>query len=70
MTGTIKHISDRDYGFLAGDDGIEYFFHRTDLDGLHLEDLAEGDSLEFLPTEAARGPRAAHVRSRSTDDQG
>ena len=33
--GTIKKlVSERGFGFIAGDDGIEYFFHRDGLDGL------------------------------------
>lgn len=67
MTGSITHLSDRGFGFLLGADGADYFFHRTDLDGLRLEDLNEGDTLEFLPTEAAKGPRAAHVRPIAID---
>ena len=32
-TGTIKKlVSDRGFGFIAAEDGKEYFFHRTGLD--------------------------------------
>ncbi len=65
MQGTIKTIMNG-FGFLRAD-GTDYFFHHTDLDGLRLKDLNEGDTLEFLPTEAAKGPRAAHVRPLVTN---
>ena len=29
MTGTIKRITDKGYGFIAAPDGVEYFFHQS-----------------------------------------
>ncbi len=33
LTGSVKKVvSDRGFGFIAADDGQEYFFHRSGLD--------------------------------------
>ena len=55
------------FGFIDSDDGHEYFFHRTALNGTRFEDLAPGVAVDFRigrgegdrPDE---GPRAIFVR--------
>ncbi|TMD98161.1 MAG: hypothetical protein E6I72_03805, partial [Chloroflexi bacterium] len=44
-TGTIKKlVSDRGFGFIAAEDGKEYFFHRTGLDSsVNFDSLAGGE---------------------------
>jgi CspA family cold shock protein len=66
-TGTIKRIiADRGFGFIAGVDGKEYFFHRDGLTAsLQFEQLAQGESVEFELQESPRGPRAVNVRAPS-----
>jgi CspA family cold shock protein len=66
-TGTIKRvIADRGFGFIAGDDGKEYFFHRDGIEPpLTFEALASGEKVEFDVTSGPRGPRAARVRRAS-----
>lgn len=68
MHGTIVNISpERGFGFIAPDEGGEYFFHRSALHGVEFEELAEGVTVEFTvgreegdrPDE---GPRAVDVR--------
>lgn len=55
MTGTIKRlVADRGFGFLADEDGREYFFHRTAVEGLRFENLAEDDHVTFDVEEGAR----------------
>ncbi len=40
MKGTIKTlVTDRGFAFLRGEDGKEYFFHRSGVDGLRFENL-------------------------------
>ena len=46
MTGTIKRITDRGFGFIAAPDGVEYFFHQSL--------LRKACSAEFLPEAAGR----------------
>ncbi len=43
MHGTIaRMIPDERFGFIDGDDGREYFFHRSALNATRFEDLAPG----------------------------
>ena len=67
MTGTIRTIrADKGFGFIKDQGGKEYFFHRSAVQGEGLEDLREGDSVEFDVCEGPKGPRAENVRRTST----
>ena len=47
-SGKIKRLmKDRGFGFIRGGDGQEVFFHRSSLDGITFESLAEGQEVEF-----------------------
>ena len=59
--GTIKKLTDKGFGFIAGDDG-ELFFHNSSLDGVSFEDLREGQTVEFDVGSGPKGPRAENVR--------
>ncbi len=63
MTGKVKKLTrNRAFGFIRGDNGVDYFFHRTDLGGtVTLEQLDEGQRVTFEVTERGRGPRATHI---------
>ena len=37
--GTIKRITDKGFGFIATDDGPEYFFHQSACTGTSFDDL-------------------------------
>jgi len=62
--GTIKKIvADRGFGFISGEDGKDYFFHRDALVATaDFERLAGGEKVEFDPQASERGPRAINVR--------
>lgn len=60
-----KMVRDRGFGFIRGEDGKEVFFHRSGLNGAEYDLLSEGDTVEYVISEGARGPRAEHVRSVS-----
>jgi len=64
-TGTIKKIvSDRGFGFIAADDGKEYFFHRTGLtSSLDFDRLTGGEKVQFQIEQSPKGPRATNVQS-------
>ena len=64
QNGTIKRlVMDRGFGFLSGEDGKEYFFHRSGCVGTALEALEEGDSVCFeSEADAPKGLRAREVR--------
>ena len=67
MTGTIRTIRvDKGFGFIKDEAGQEYFFHRSAVYGEGLEDLREGDSVEFDVGQGPKGPRAENVRRTST----
>jgi cold shock protein len=46
--------------------GEEYFFHRSAVYGEGLENLKEGDGVEFELDEGPKGPRAENVRRTTT----
>ena len=58
--GTVKfyNVSKR-FGFIAGDDGKEYFVHSSGVKGGI--DLNEGDKVKFDVTQGDRGPKAENV---------
>jgi cold shock protein len=66
MTGTIKTtVRDRGFGFISGQAGDNYFFHRADLaDGTEFADLREGDEVSFeeFSPRPEKGPRAINVQ--------
>ncbi len=64
-TGTIKKVvSDRGFGFIAADDGKEYFFHRNGLtSSLDFDRLAGGEKVQFEIEASPKGPRATNVQS-------
>ncbi len=60
-TGTVKKvISERGFGFIAAEDGKEYFFHRDNTDGF--DSLRGGEKVTFEVESNPKGPRATQVR--------
>jgi len=56
--GTIKKIvADRGFGFIASEDGKEYFFHRSAID--NFDSLRGGERVSFDTEPSPKGPRAA-----------
>jgi cold shock protein len=66
LQGAIRKLAvDKGYGFITGDDGEDYFFHRSAVDQTRpFDELAEGMQVEFRPSESAKGLRADAVRVR------
>ena len=59
--GTIKKlVSDRGFGFIAGDDGKEYFFHRSAT--ADFDRLVGGEQVTFEIEQSPKGPRAGRVQ--------
>jgi cold shock protein len=66
-TGKIRTLRvDKGFGFIKDDSGKDYFFHQSAVYGEGLENLREGDSVEFEIGEGPKGPRAENVRRTST----
>jgi CspA family cold shock protein len=63
-TGVIKKVvSDRGFGFIAADDGKEYFFHRDGLESsVSFDRLGGGEKVTFDIEGSQKGPRAQRVR--------
>ncbi len=63
MEGTVKFFNmGKGFGFIAGDDGKEYFVHKTALgEGVTLN---ENDAVTFDVEEGDRGPKAVNVTKK------
>jgi cold shock protein len=62
MNGRIKRlVSDKGFGFVAAEDGNEYFFHQSACNGVQFDALREGDSVTFQKGQGPKGPRAENV---------
>ncbi len=63
MTGTIKRLTDRGFGFIAAEgQDKDLFFHATSLVDVEFTDLREGDAVTFDIQDSPKGPNAANVR--------
>lgn len=62
--GTIKKlVHDRGFGFIASEDGKDYFFHRSGLDTtMNFDSLTGGERVTFEIETSQKGPRAHRVR--------
>lgn len=62
MTGTIKTLTDRGFGFIGRDGGEkDLFFHSKDLAGVTFDELKVGDTLSFELADGPKGPSAVNV---------
>ncbi len=63
MTGTISRlILDKGFGFILGQDGQEYFMHRSAVRGQVFEQLREGQAVTFDAGRGDKGLRAENVQ--------
>ena len=63
MTGTIKRLTDKGFGFIAAE-GLEkdLFFHSNSLVGVTFEELHEGDAVSFETEQSPKGLNAGNVQ--------
>ena len=60
MEGTVKFFNTmKRFGFIAGEDGKEYFVHETGL--VEGTSIRENDKVTFDVEEGDRGPKAVNV---------
>mgnify|MGYP003638976237 CR=1 FL=1 len=60
LTGAIRNFDVRGgWGFLLGDDGVEYFLHRSDIHSGKMP--IKGGRVQFYPCSKKGKPRACHV---------
>jgi CspA family cold shock protein len=62
MTGTIKTIMEKGFGFISREgETKDLFFHQNDLNGVSFSDLKVGDVVSFDVEEGQKGPCAKNV---------
>lgn len=62
MTGTIKTLTDRGFGFIAREgEAKDLFFHSKELQGVTFDELKVGDTLSFEVAQGDKGPSAVNV---------
>ena len=63
MTGKIKRLTDKGFGFIEQEGGKkDLFFHSTELVGVTFDELREGDSVTFDMGNSDKGPCAVNVQ--------
>jgi len=64
MTGTIKKLTDKGFGFITSPElGKDLFFHANSLVDANFADLREGDAVSFETEEGPKGLSATNVAS-------
>ena len=63
MTGTIKRLTDKGFGFITAE-GLQkdLFFHSNSLVGVTFDELKEGDTLSFETEQSPKGLNATNVQ--------
>ncbi|MBN2554742.1 MAG: cold shock domain-containing protein [Anaerolineales bacterium] len=62
VIGTVKWFSsEKGYGFIAREEGADVFIHYTAIQSDGFRTLEEGQRVEFIIEESAKGPQAANV---------
>ncbi|MEA3272165.1 MAG: cold shock domain-containing protein [Patescibacteria group bacterium] len=63
MTGTIKRLTDKNFGFIALEEGgNDLFFHANNLVDVDFDALREGDKVEFEIVDTPKGQAAEKVK--------
>jgi len=63
MTGTIKTLTDRGFGFIAVEgQEKDLFFHSKALVDVQFNELRKGDAVTFDMEESPKGPNAVNVK--------
>lgn len=62
MEGTIKKLTDKNFGFITRDGENDLFFHANNLDGVSFDQLNEGDAVSFEIEKTEKGDAAVNVK--------
>lgn len=60
--GTIKRLTDKGYGFIDTGGNSDLFFHMSSLEGIHYDELQEGQRVSYTEGQGPKGPRAENVK--------
>jgi CspA family cold shock protein len=64
MQGLVKWFKqDKGFGFITGEDGVEYFVHFADIQSQGRNYLMQGERVEFEPGQGPKGPKAVNVKT-------
>lgn len=62
MTGTVKWFNEsKGFGFIERSGGPDVFVHHSAINGTGFKTLAEGQQVQFVVTNGAKGPQAENV---------
>lgn len=63
MQGTIKKLTDKNFGFISRPgEAKDLFFHANELVGVEFSELSEGDNVTFDVQDSPKGPAAVKVQ--------
>ena len=63
MTGTIKKLTDKGFGFIEAEgEEKDVFFHSESLVDVQYDELQEGDAVSFEMEDTPKGPAAVDVK--------
>ena len=62
MQGTIKKLTDKNFGFISQDGAGDLFFHANNLEGASFDQLREGDAVTFETENTPKGLAAVKVK--------
>lgn len=62
LTGIIKTLTDKGFGFIAAETGDDVFLHASALIDVGFDELQKGWKVQFEVEERPKGPQATHVR--------
>ena len=61
--GTIKKVVvDRGFGFIQAEQGGDLFFHHSAVEGVSIESLRVGQTVNYEVGQGPKGPRAENVK--------
>lgn len=62
MTGTIKTLTEKGFGFISREgETKDLFFHSNELNGVTFDELKVGDLVTFEVAQSEKGPNAVRV---------
>ncbi|MCR5741910.1 MAG: cold shock domain-containing protein [Gammaproteobacteria bacterium] len=62
MKGTVKWFNaEKGYGFITGEDGVDYFAHYSQIQSEGYKTLDQGAAVSFDVVNGPKGPNAANI---------
>lgn len=62
MKGTVKWFNaEKGYGFITGEDGVDYFAHYSQIQSEGYRSLEQGKPVSFEVSNGPKGPNATNI---------